>query len=160
MSRREACSRHPWAISLIVSRSKPGAATLKHHNGVIRFLRAAGFSIYMPLTRCPRTPWRMRASRGEDGKLVTNLVLHGKVEADPAKKYSPEQIAGRLKVDFPDQREMQVSTETIYQSLYVQSRGALKRDLTSLWLGVNQDGPGRADLSDRRRLLQEVEVSV
>jgi transposase, IS30 family len=78
----------------------------------------------------------------------------------PGKKYSPEQIAGRLKVDFPDQREMQVSTETIYQSLYVQSRGALKRDLTSLWLGVNQDGPGRADLSDRRRLLQEVEVSV
>jgi IS30 family transposase len=33
-------------------------------------------------------------------------------------------------VDFPDQPEMQVSTETIYQSLYVQSRGALKRDLT------------------------------
>jgi hypothetical protein len=52
------------------------------------------------------------------------------VEADLAKKYSPEQIAGRLKVDFPDQPEMQVSTETIYQSLYVQSRGALKRDLT------------------------------
>ena len=52
------------------------------------------------------------------------------VEADLAKKYSPEQIAGRLKVDFPDQPEMQVSAETIYQSLYVQSRGALKRDLT------------------------------
>jgi IS30 family transposase len=47
-----------------------------------------------------------------------------------AKKYSPEQIAGRLKVDFPDQPEMQVSTETIYQSLYVQSRGALKQELT------------------------------
>ena len=47
-----------------------------------------------------------------------------------AKKYSPEQIAGRLKVEFPDQPEMQVSTETIYQSLYVQSRGALKQELT------------------------------
>jgi len=47
-----------------------------------------------------------------------------------AKKYSPEQIAGRLKVDFPDRPEMQVSTETIYQSLYVQSRGALKHELT------------------------------
>jgi IS30 family transposase len=57
-------------------------------------------------------------------------VLRGKVEADLAKKYSPEQIAGRLTVDFPDRPEMQVSTETIYQSLYVQSRGALKRDLT------------------------------
>jgi IS30 family transposase len=71
-----------------------------------------------------------RASRPKPAKLVTNLVLRGKVEADLAKKYSPEQIAGRLQVDFPDQPEMQVSTETIYQSLYVQSRGALKRDLT------------------------------
>jgi transposase, IS30 family len=35
-----------------------------------------------------------------------------------------------LKVDFPDQPEMQVSTETIYQSLYLQSRGALKHELT------------------------------
>jgi hypothetical protein len=37
------------------------------------------------------------------GELVTNLLLRGKVEADLATKYSPEQIAGRLKVDFPDQ---------------------------------------------------------
>jgi len=71
-----------------------------------------------------------RASRPKPAKLLTNLRLRGMVEADLAKKYSPEQIAGRLKVEFPDQPEMQVSTETIYQSLYVQSRGALKRDLT------------------------------
>ncbi len=44
-----------------------------------------------------------------------------------------------LKVDYPDQPEMQVSTETIYQSLYVQSRGALKQDLTS----ESPDMPGR-----------------
>ena len=71
-----------------------------------------------------------RASRPKPAKLVTNLRLRGMVEADLAKKYSPEQIAGRLKVEFPDQPEMQVSTETIYQSLYVQSRGALKHELT------------------------------
>ena len=71
-----------------------------------------------------------RASRPKPAKLATNLVLRGIVEADLAKKYSPEQIAGRLKLEFPDQPEMQVSTETIYQSLYVQSRGALKHDLT------------------------------
>ena len=46
----------------------------------------------------------------------------------PGQEYSPEQIAGRLKVEFPDQPEMQVSTETIYQSLYVQSRGAETSD--------------------------------
>jgi len=51
-----------------------------------------------------------RASRPKPAKLVTNLVLLGKVEADLAKKYSPEQISGRLKLDFPDQPEMQVST--------------------------------------------------
>jgi IS30 family transposase len=71
-----------------------------------------------------------RASRPKPAKLLTNLRLRGMVEGDLAKKYSPEQIAGRLKVDFPDQPEMQVSTETIYQSLYVQSRGALKQELT------------------------------
>ena len=71
-----------------------------------------------------------RASRPKPAKLVTNLRLRGIVEADLATKYSPEQIAGRLKLDFPDQPEMQVSTETIYQSLYVQSRGALKHELT------------------------------
>jgi transposase, IS30 family len=51
-----------------------------------------------------------RACRPKPGKLVTNPVLRGMVEADLAKKYSPEQIAGRLKVEFPDQLEMQVST--------------------------------------------------
>ena len=71
-----------------------------------------------------------RASRPKPAKLATNQPLRDKVEADLAKRYSPEQIAGRLKVEYPAQPEMQVSTETIYQSLYVQSRGALKRDLT------------------------------
>ena len=50
-----------------------------------------------------------RASRPKPVKLVDNQVLRGIVEADLAKKYSPEQICGRLKVDFPDQPEMQVS---------------------------------------------------
>jgi len=59
----------------------------------------------------------VRASRPKPAKLATNARLRGIVEADLAKKYSPEQIAGRLKVEFPDQPEMQVSTETIYQSL-------------------------------------------
>jgi transposase, IS30 family len=71
-----------------------------------------------------------RASRPKPAKLLTNLRPRGMVEADLAKKYSPEQIAGRLKIDFPNQPEMQVSTESIYQSLYVQSRGALKQELT------------------------------
>ena len=45
--------------------------------------------------------------------------------------WSPEQISNRLKVDFPDDESMRVSHETIYQSLYVQGRGALRRELTA-----------------------------
>ena len=44
--------------------------------------------------------------------------------------HSPEQISRRLREDFPDDPEMRVSHETIYQSLYVQGRGALTRELT------------------------------
>jgi IS30 family transposase len=72
-----------------------------------------------------------RAGRPKPAKLVTNLVLRGIVERDLAQRYSPEQIAGRLRVEFPDDPEMRVSHETIYQSLYVQSRGALRRELTA-----------------------------
>src|SRR5579864_9382372 len=45
--------------------------------------------------------------------------------------WSPEQISGRLRVDFPDDESMRVSHEAIYQSLYVQGRGALRRELTA-----------------------------
>jgi IS30 family transposase len=48
-----------------------------------------------------------------------------------ARAWSPEQIANRLKVDFPDDESMRVSHEAIYQSLYVQGRGALKRELVA-----------------------------
>ena len=45
--------------------------------------------------------------------------------------WSPEQIANRLKVEFPDDESMQISHEAIYQALYVEGRGALKRELVT-----------------------------
>ncbi len=48
-----------------------------------------------------------------------------------AKAWSPEQISNRLKVDFPDDESMRISHEAIYQALYVQGRGALKRELVA-----------------------------
>jgi len=48
-----------------------------------------------------------------------------------AKAWSPEQIANRLVVDFPHDESMRISHEAIYQALYVQGRGALRRELTA-----------------------------
>src|SRR6476661_1258077 len=48
-----------------------------------------------------------------------------------AKAWSPEQIARRLPIDFPDDKTMRISHEAIYQALFVQGRGALRRELTA-----------------------------
>lgn len=48
-----------------------------------------------------------------------------------AKAWSPEQISNRIRIDFPDDETMRISHEAIYQALYVQGRGALKRELVA-----------------------------
>jgi transposase, IS30 family len=85
-----------------------------------------------------------RASRPKPAKLWVNQRLRQIVEQLLERRYSPEQIAGRLRVKFPADPEMWVSTETIYQSLYVTSRGALRRELTAcLRTGRKLRHPGR-----------------
>jgi transposase, IS30 family len=101
-----------------------------------------------------------RASRPKPAKLATNLALRAKVEQDLAYRYSPEQIAGRLRVEFPDQPEMWVSTETIYQSLYVQSRGALRRELTRcLRTGRALRQPGRKAGQRKNRIPDMINIA-
>jgi IS30 family transposase len=56
--------------------------------------------------------------------------LRREVERRLAERWSPQQIAARLAIDYPEEPEMRVSHETIYQSLFVQARGALRRELT------------------------------
>lgn len=58
-----------------------------------------------------------------------NQRLRGEVIAGLAKQWSPEQISHRLRTDYPDDRQMRVSHETIYQALYVTGRGSLRHEL-------------------------------
>jgi IS30 family transposase len=63
-------------------------------------------------------------------KLVENVELRGVVEEKLARWWSPQQISGWLKDAYPGVEEMRVSHETIYLSLFVQGRGALRHELT------------------------------
>lgn len=72
-----------------------------------------------------------RATRPKPCKLATNPVLAGIVAAKLQRRWSPQQIAGWLKLTYPDDPEMHVSHESIYRTLFVQSRGALRKELTA-----------------------------
>ena len=70
-----------------------------------------------------------RACRPKTCKLVENRTLARNVAEKLQRQWSPEQIAGWLKRTYPDDTSCQVSHETIYRSLFIQSRGALKKEL-------------------------------
>ena len=72
---------------------------------------------------------RDRARRPKTCKLVENRALARIVARKLKGLWSPEQIAGWLKYTYPDDENLQVSHETIYKSLFIQARGALKKEL-------------------------------
>jgi len=69
--------------------------------------------------------------RPKAAKLAANPRLRELVEAGLEQRWSPQQISARLKAAYPDDPELRVSHETIYTSLFVQARGALRKDLTA-----------------------------
>jgi transposase, IS30 family len=69
--------------------------------------------------------------RPKRAKLAANGRLRERVEQMLGEKWSPQQISVMLRLEFPDELEMRVSHETIYQSLFVQGRGALRKELTA-----------------------------
>jgi transposase, IS30 family len=70
-----------------------------------------------------------RARRPKPLKLVANPVLAEEVTRRLRRCWSPQQIAGRLRLEHPDDPNWWVSHETIYKSLYLQGRGGLEREL-------------------------------
>ena len=135
-------------------RRSPGRLSLSEREEISRGL-AAGLSlraIAAGLGRAPSTISREVAAHGGRGryragradqeawararrrkvcKLAADPVLRAIVGDQLRQKWSPQQIAGWLKTTYPDDPEMQVSHETIYRTLFIQSRGALRKELTA-----------------------------
>ena len=82
---------------------------------------------YQP-ERAHRLAWE-RQRRPKPSRLSQHPVLRARVQHMLDRRYSPDQISGRLKVAYPDDPAMRVSHETIYQSIYVYPRGELRREL-------------------------------
>ena len=109
-----------WKAELAARRPKPAklAANTRLREYVEdRLAGAVTDADGRPIPR-PNVPWKgRRHGRRADRRWGT--------------AWSPEQISHRLRLDFPDDESMRVSHETIYQSLYVQGRGALRRELAA-----------------------------
>ena len=75
-----------------------------------------------------KAAWK-KAKRPKPSLLESNIELQNIVKVKLLKKWSPEQISGWLKETYSDQADKQVSHETIYKTLYIQSRGSLNKEL-------------------------------
>lgn len=101
-----------------------------------------------------------RRKRPKSRKLEDNPVLLAEVLKGLEARHSPEQIAGRLRLDFPDDPEMWVSHETIYQALYVQPRGELARLVkAALRTGRTQRKPQGRKATGQGKLKDMINIS-
>jgi len=107
------------AIAVQLGRSASTISREIQRNGGLQGYRAA---------LADQAAWD-RARRPKTCKLATNPKLIRLVDHKLRRHWSPEQIAGWLKITFPDDACMQVSHETIYRSLFIQARGVLKKEL-------------------------------
>lgn len=102
----------------------------------------------------------LEALRPKERKLATTPALARCVQEKLTERWSPEQISAWLARHYPHDRSMQVSHETIYQSLYVQGRGGLKRELvTALRTGRAVRKPRRQNDQRRARVPAELLIS-
>jgi IS30 family transposase len=102
----------------------------------------------------------LNAARPKPAKLSVHTRLHDEVQDRLNLKHSPEQITRRLREDFLEDPETWVSHETIYQSIYVQGRGALRRELAAcLRTGRALRKPHRTSTERQGRIPGMVNIS-
>lgn len=100
------------------------------------------------------------ASRPKPARLACDRLLRDLVQAKLEERLSPEQIAAELRLEYPDQPEKWVSHETIYQAIYVQGRGALRRELARcLRTGRALRKPRRKTHERRGRIPNMINIS-
>jgi len=95
---------------------------------ISREVRRNGGSKHYRASRADQAAWD-RAHRPKPCKLVSEPALSRLVASKLRSHWSPEQIAGWLKRTYPEHETRQVSHETIYKTLFIQARGALKKEL-------------------------------
>jgi len=125
LSEREEISR-----GIVAGHSIRSMATMlgRSPSTVSRELRRNGGRQHYRANQADQAAWD-RARRPKRCKLVTNPELACIVARQLKMLWSPEQIAGWLKRTYPDDENYQVSHETIYRTLFIQARGALKKEL-------------------------------
>jgi IS30 family transposase len=113
-----------WSMRAIAARLGRAASTISRELGRNSHPRLGH---YLP-EHAHTIAWQ-RQRRPKPSKLAAHPVLRDLVQLRLTERWSPEEIAGRLKRTYPDDKTMQISHESIYQSLFVYPRGELTREL-------------------------------
>jgi IS30 family transposase len=130
----------------------------RHRSTVGREIaRGGGRKRYRP-SEAERTAWHL-AKRPKVRKLAARPELLATVEAGLRARWSPQQISARLKLDHPGQEVMRISHETIYRSLYVQSQGELRRELTAALRTGRSGRRSRGRAETRGRIVGMVSIA-
>ena len=148
-----AAGETPAAIARRIGRHRTTIGREIANNGVARW--PAGYRAGAAQAKA-----EAKARRPKTGKLAASPRLAAAVQDGLTQRWSPEQISRRLVEDHPDDGEMRVSYETIYQALYVQGRGGLRRELTAcLRTGRAVRRPSRQPTARRTRITDMVLIS-
>jgi IS30 family transposase len=153
LAQREEISR---GISAELSARSIAAQIGKNHSTVSREIKRNGGRCAYRATPAEAATWR-RARRPKRCLLQEHPRLCRYVARGLRQQWSPEQIAQRLEQHYPDDHSMRVSHETIYRTLFVQSRGVLRKELTEHLRsgrklrharGASNTGQGRGQIVD------------